>query len=117
MQRCVGGDQNLPTRFSQQNRLPGVSPAVSGIRGDTLADKVPLKIIIFVNLTEHISSLSHSYEILAASAIPKGFMDGKQACCLMVNAKVHKMSIKMYVHSEVFVHRDSLLFLTDLLSV
>uniref|UniRef100_UPI003AAC3CF7 uncharacterized protein n=1 Tax=Centroberyx gerrardi TaxID=166262 RepID=UPI003AAC3CF7 len=24
------------------------------------------------------------YEILAASAIPKGFMDGKQACCLMV---------------------------------
>ncbi|XP_051797434.1 myosin-11-like [Acanthochromis polyacanthus] len=24
------------------------------------------------------------YEILAANAIPKGFMDGKQACCLMV---------------------------------
>uniref|UniRef100_G3Q639 Myosin heavy chain 11 n=1 Tax=Gasterosteus aculeatus aculeatus TaxID=481459 RepID=G3Q639_GASAC len=24
------------------------------------------------------------YEILAASAIPKGFMDGKQACCLMI---------------------------------
>uniref|UniRef100_A0A3Q3R9Z7 Myosin, heavy chain 11b, smooth muscle n=1 Tax=Monopterus albus TaxID=43700 RepID=A0A3Q3R9Z7_MONAL len=24
------------------------------------------------------------YEVLAASAIPKGFMDGKQACCLMV---------------------------------
>ncbi|KAM9843903.1 uncharacterized protein ACBR49_013021 [Aulostomus maculatus] len=24
------------------------------------------------------------YEILAATAIPKGFMDGKQACCLMV---------------------------------
>ncbi|KAJ4931778.1 hypothetical protein JOQ06_010218 [Pogonophryne albipinna] len=24
------------------------------------------------------------YEILAASVIPKGFMDGKQACCLMV---------------------------------
>lgn len=26
----------------------------------------------------------YSYEILAANAIPKGFMDGKQACCLMV---------------------------------
>ena len=26
-----------------------------------------------------------SYEILAAGSIPKGFMDGKQACCLMVN--------------------------------
>lgn len=25
------------------------------------------------------------YEILAAHAIPKGFMDGKQACCLMVS--------------------------------
>uniref|UniRef100_A0A8C6TDE1 Myosin, heavy chain 11a, smooth muscle n=1 Tax=Neogobius melanostomus TaxID=47308 RepID=A0A8C6TDE1_9GOBI len=24
------------------------------------------------------------YEILAASAIPKGFMDGKQACCIMI---------------------------------
>uniref|UniRef100_A0A671WHM6 Myosin, heavy chain 11a, smooth muscle n=1 Tax=Sparus aurata TaxID=8175 RepID=A0A671WHM6_SPAAU len=24
------------------------------------------------------------YEILAANAIPKGFMDGKQACCLMI---------------------------------
>lgn len=26
-----------------------------------------------------------SYEILAANAIPKGFMDGKQACILMVS--------------------------------
>uniref|UniRef100_A0A3B3TWZ6 Myosin, heavy chain 11a, smooth muscle n=1 Tax=Poecilia latipinna TaxID=48699 RepID=A0A3B3TWZ6_9TELE len=29
-------------------------------------------------------NLSARYEILAASAIPKGFMDGKQACCLMI---------------------------------
>lgn len=27
----------------------------------------------------------YSYEILATSAIPKGFMDSKQACCLMVS--------------------------------
>jgi len=27
---------------------------------------------------------TYRYEILAANAIPKGFMDGKQACCLMV---------------------------------
>lgn len=26
------------------------------------------------------------YEILAAGSIPKGFMDGKQACCLMVSS-------------------------------
>ncbi len=26
-----------------------------------------------------------SYEILAAGAIPKGFMDGKQACTLLVS--------------------------------
>lgn len=28
------------------------------------------------------------YEILAAHAIPKGFMDGKQACCLMVSSRL-----------------------------
>lgn len=28
---------------------------------------------------------NYSYEILASSAIPKGFMDGKQACTLMVS--------------------------------
>lgn len=28
------------------------------------------------------------YEILAANAIPKGFMDGKQACILMVRKVV-----------------------------
>lgn len=27
----------------------------------------------------------YRYEILAANAIPKGFMDGKQACSLMVS--------------------------------
>lgn len=31
----------------------------------------------------------YSYEILAASAIPKGFMDGKQACGLMVRKWSH----------------------------
>lgn len=29
------------------------------------------------------------YEILTPSAIPKGFMDGKQACCLMVCSESH----------------------------
>jgi len=39
------------------------------------------------------------YEILAANAIPKGFMDGKQACILMVRKAFLILLIKA-VESE-----------------
>lgn len=34
----------------------------------------------------YLCSLAHRYEILTPNAIPKGFMDGKQACERMVPA-------------------------------
>lgn len=45
----------------------------------------------------------HSYEILAASAIPKGFMDGKQACCLMVNLPQKPPHIKNTFSAVTFI--------------
>ena len=36
------------------------------------------------------------YEILAANAIPKGFMDGKQACCLMVSGQLNIDVLLLY---------------------
>lgn len=37
------------------------------------------------------------YEILTPNAIPKGFMDGKQACVLMVRTENHEQLLYFWL--------------------
>lgn len=41
------------------------------------------------------------YEILTPNAIPKGFMDGKQACVLMVRTENHEQLLRLWLQSSV----------------
>lgn len=90
LQWCLGRYSYLPTGIPQQDCLPGV-PSEVGIpqlgpnSGFTHCVRhICLHKIIWCVSTSITSTSFHRYEILAANAIPKGFMDGKQACILMV---------------------------------
>lgn len=110
LQRGAGRHSHLPSGLPQQDRLPGVPPTVSllgphmgvGVgggqggepghmegwqdagEGGAPAQEEGQKDTGEASDHWHLPRVS-SYEILAANAIPKGFMDGKQACILMVS--------------------------------
>ncbi|KAH0632072.1 hypothetical protein JD844_020133 [Phrynosoma platyrhinos] len=54
-----------------------------------------------------------SYEILAASAIPKGFMDGKQACVLMIKALELDPNLYRIGQSKIFFRTGVLAHLEE----
>lgn len=55
--------------------------------------------IVLEDLDEFVFSiyLFCRYEILTPNAIPKGFMDGKQACVLMVRTENHEQLLRLWL--------------------
>uniref|UniRef100_G1U469 Myosin-11 n=1 Tax=Oryctolagus cuniculus TaxID=9986 RepID=G1U469_RABIT len=59
------------------------------------------------------ASPTGSYEILAANAIPKGFMDGKQACILMIKALELDPNLYRIGQSKIFFRTGVLAHLEE----